>query len=517
MPIYPFQILPYNISNLKVTLADRTETSIELINIKNHCAYFEEYFDRIGAKTILVENNYIDQHFLEDFAGYYVRCFPPYKRKCTRLHFFDIEFTKRCFNNLLKGKSRSLSIKKLQDAYLGFIVVKPLPKTIIGRTCLKTYPRENRRYFPTLHKYSVNLFGLDLNIDSLAFQEQDNAVAACATSALWSIFQGTGRLFQHAIPSPVEITKVANTFTAFTRNLPNNEGLTAAQMLHAIKNVGLEPYPIVVNEEYSLKSTLYAYLRGRIPLILNIGLSDFSPSTQPNNLGLHAVAITGYSLGLSAPVPFGTNNFLLRASRIDKIYAHDDQAGPFARMTFDKKKIAGLPESLSTSWKSAFPGGEVRAIPSTLLIPAYHKIRVRFKTIHDVIAGFDAFLTAGITNRIIPFSQQLEWDIHLTTVNQLKRNLLKCKVTLSAEHCKNILIAEMPRFIWKATAYCGNDRILDLLFDATDIEQGLFFIRAIEYNTKISTILRTIASIDSLMSQFKTKPINKVFEWFKNN
>ena len=48
-----------------------------------------------------------------------------------------------------------------------------------------------------------------LRVKSLSFQEQDHEVAACATSALWSIFHGTGKMFQHPILSPVEITKVA--------------------------------------------------------------------------------------------------------------------------------------------------------------------------------------------------------------------------------------------------------------------------------------------------------------------
>ena len=32
-----------------------------------------------------------------------------------------------------------MSTETLQKNYLGFIVVKPLPSTVVGRTCLKTY------------------------------------------------------------------------------------------------------------------------------------------------------------------------------------------------------------------------------------------------------------------------------------------------------------------------------------------------------------------------------------------
>lgn len=137
----------------------------------------------------------------------------------------------------------NLSLKEsLQQNYLGFIVVKPLPMTIIGRTCLVTYPKEGGkdRYFPIIRKYNVNLFGINLSVKSLAFQEQDNVVAACAASALWSVLHGTGILFQHSILSPGEITKEATKQLPIeTRTFPN-KGLSVEQMAHAIQSVNLD-------------------------------------------------------------------------------------------------------------------------------------------------------------------------------------------------------------------------------------------------------------------------------------
>src|SRR5262249_17736969 len=98
----------------------------------------------------------------------------------------------------------------------------PLPRTIVGRTCLKTYPHDSRRDFPITRDYEANLFGMPLRVESLAFQEQDSVAAACATSALWSAFHGTGKQFQHPIPSPVEISKAATAHLPLdTRTFPN--------------------------------------------------------------------------------------------------------------------------------------------------------------------------------------------------------------------------------------------------------------------------------------------------------
>jgi len=247
-----FEVLPCSSDSLKSVLTEKTKIPAGELDTKAHINYFTDYFQAVKAKTFVVENDYVDHDYLEDHAEYYVRCFSEYKRKCARLHFFKINFSTGDFESLLKGEDCPLSSQLLQKAYLGFVVVKPLPKTIIGRTCLGTYEHEGRRHFPITRAYSANLFGIELAVESsLAFQEQDTVVAACATSALWSVFQGTGKLFQHAIPSPSAITKTATehiTDCERTRAFPS-KGLDVIEMARAIKSVDLEPYTVNVANE----------------------------------------------------------------------------------------------------------------------------------------------------------------------------------------------------------------------------------------------------------------------------
>ena len=76
--------------------------------------------------------------------------------------------------------------------------------------------------------------------------------------------------------------------------------------------------------------------------------------------------------------------------------------------------------------------------------------------------------------------QRLEWEIYFTTINELKKDLLNSK-TFNGSYREDALTENMPRFIWRATAHNQDSPVLDLLFDATDIEQGNFFLRAIEH------------------------------------
>ena len=133
-----FEVRRYSIGALKRLLASVSGATPDVVDKKLHTVYLEEYFAKIGARTVVVEHDYVDRDFLEDFAGYYVRCFRRYKSRCARLHFFSFAFTNDQFENLLTLDPGTVTGKRLADAYLGFIVVKPLPRTIIGRTCLKT-------------------------------------------------------------------------------------------------------------------------------------------------------------------------------------------------------------------------------------------------------------------------------------------------------------------------------------------------------------------------------------------
>jgi hypothetical protein len=541
----PFDVCQYTLNEFTRILTENSKASISLISQKSHVHYFDKYFAEIKVQTLLVEYNYVDRDFLEDFAGYYARCFPDYRHRCTRIHLFGNHFTDDDFRNLLLNPNDSnLNQEVLEREYLGFIVIKPLPQTVIGRTCIATYPPDGeRRYFPIVRNYRVNIFGMTLSVKTLAFQEQDQVAAACATSALWTLFQRTGREFQHAIPSPVEITKKA--FSNFPlakrvlpttiRALPNSDGLSPEMMAQAIREVGLEPNAINLNyasdplktQAYLLRSTLSAYLHCGIPLAMGFKIVSFKKEDGDNLEhekyifseleGLHAVAVTGYSLGNSGAKPseryFG---FSLKANRIDKIYVHDDQVGPFARMEFDEFKLYEsdqLINSISTSWG----GGQCRAIPFLLLIPIYHKIRIPFQLIHDTVFIFDFTIIEQLreNGRLPSISQRLEWDIYLTTVNSLKSELF-LNNDLSEDVREDILLTRMPRFIWRATAFNESCKVLDLFFDATDIAQGQFFVCAVEYDNQLSCILREVAKEPSLEQTFQTNPEGKILEWFRD-
>lgn len=526
----PYSVDSYSIDTLRQLLADEAKVPASVVRAKPHLVYFEGYFKDLGAKTILVERNYIDRDYLEDFASYYVRCFKDYPHVCSRLHFFDIAFSRADFEKILTGAdSRDLS-----KSYLGFVVVKPLPETIVGRTCLRTYGDDGgRRHYPGVRDYEANVFGITLKAEhTLAFQEQDKVAAACATSALWSVFQGTGKLFQHPIPSPAAITKAATFhWPRDTRSLPNN-GLKVTEMAHAIRDVGLEPQLVGAGRSDLLRGNAYAYLRAKVPLLLIVHLYD-APDRMVKfrteigydgaygYLGAHAVAVTGYSLGLPEPVALGSNGMLVKAARINKLYAHDDQVGPFARMEFVNAKIESEDgktvqdaQILDTSWRNERDKQPtIVALPENLLIPLYHKIRIPYESVLRILMRFDALLEWMRSIKCSPLGSRIEWDIYLSTVNDFKTDIRNSSAL--CERCRrDILLQPMPKFLWCATGYADGRPRLGLVFDATDIEQGSIFVRAVEYDTDLAQVIGTFAR--ALPSDFDAlrRTTHDILRWF---
>lgn len=509
----PFEVVEYSTPALVDLLVDKSGATRDTVEAKAHLSYFDGYFSHLGARTIVAENAYVDRDFLEDYAAYYSRCFADYSRRCTRLHFFSDPISKRRLTGLLTKGASSATVAKLQKGYLGFVVVKPLPETIIGRTCLKTYADDVSRRFPVLRTYNVSLFGIDLTVETLAFQEQDTAAAACATSALWSAFHGTGLLFQHPIPSPVAITQAGTSGVPDRDRAFPSHGLNIEQMADAIRSVGLEPYAVDVGDEEILKTTVLAYLRAGIPSILAVLLFNGGQS-----VGGHAVTVGGYHLGPLAQRHYNPMSGMASlAGRVDKFYVNDDQVGPFARMLFDGRPVTdsitgkNYPFSVSTGW-----GPTVRAVPMAVLVPLYNKIRIPFSAIQDAMVGFNELLKAMQMAGVATIPSDLEWDIQLTTVSRLKREIID-DARIDHRMRAQLLLKSWPRFIWRATAASSGTPLLDLFFDATDLEQGEFLLHAAEYDPRLGLDLRSFhAGLTGAQQKYLAcSPVGKIIAWYR--
>ena len=269
-------------------------------------------------------------------------------------------------------------------------------------------------------------------------------------------------------------------------------------MAAAIRGIGLAPYVISLEDEDVLKTVAYAYIKNSIPSILIVNLWDFSNSEEPVFIGKHAVAVTGYSIKQSTE-NLAQDATQFEAMKIDKLYVHDDQIGPFARIEFVKSPNDTY--MLSSSWigKSG-KMGDVYLKPEFLLLPLYHKIRIPFERVQKVITQFDTLIKILINLNLIK-NVNIEWDIFLTLSKDFKSQIIEGHGSLKGEYRRTILQENMPKFIWRSIAKFNRTLVFELLFDATDIERGNCYIRSITYDETNTEQIKTISK--ELIYKFK--------------
>lgn len=281
------------------------EAISDLATVKYLHGYLYEYCRErdFRAQTIVVERDYIDKDFMKEYAGYYASAYQPTEKKTTRLHFFSTEFDADQLESMLAmsveqgGELEGLA-RRMSSGYLGFVVVRPMQRNFVGRTCLKHYPRDknphpvafetgpqtqaalkHKRHYTVLREYHVNLFGVPLTVSSIAFQEQDSVVGVCASSAIYALLHGVKSTFDTKLLCGLEITRMANQYSGSTtqvaeaslmRALPNT-GLTLGQMYQTLSEVDLTPLMVGVGKEpperLNSVATLYAYLSAGLPVL----------------------------------------------------------------------------------------------------------------------------------------------------------------------------------------------------------------------------------------------------------
>lgn len=309
-------------------------------------AYIRYYLADLGARSLVEEPIYFDRDYLAEFAVFYSTSAPAYGNRCKRLHFFSKKVSREQLKRAAGGSTRTIA--RLQDAYLGFVVVRPIPASL-GRVVLRWYPEPRGSTTPRVTEparwYECHVAGFTLRVRGLAWQQQDSAVGGCATIALWSMLHSSAFDDAHAIPTTADITRFAHRTASLGARIFPSHGLTRHQMLEAIKEAGLAPLTLdgdVILPDGSrafskerFASSCAALLRSGYPLTLT---GRFIPSG-----GKHAVCVVGFREAAATSASGLKGAVDLQDAAIERLYVHDDNIGPNVR--FDVlERTAPLPK-----------------------------------------------------------------------------------------------------------------------------------------------------------------------------
>lgn len=349
--------------------------------------YLQAYLhhDEIRARTMVVEHPYVDRHYLQEFVGHYATMLQAVPNSTTRIHLFSKAYDESAWTALIERADES-GIQEveaeLRASYLGYVVVRPLPACPIGRTALVTYRAvSSRKYAPAHTNHEVHLHGLTLSVEALPFQQQDQALGACATTALWSALARVMRADGGRAATPLEVAQAVP--GARGSLVASPEGLNFDEMRGAIRGLGYQVHAFQAshhaNDEFLL--ALKTYVQSGIPVVLRIRVDGGD---------VHAVAVAGFRLHdddqPARDLSLRSHHYEAKSAGLSRLYVHDDRLGPYARFVFvppsEEEQIKadenGYPPLLRIAFQPDGAGFESytdSAIVESALVPLYPKIR----------------------------------------------------------------------------------------------------------------------------------------------
>ena len=352
--------------------------------------YLRRYLGDLQAEAVVEEPNYFDHDYLAEFSSFYSLGARGFPNICRRLHFFSCRVDRRALKRFLSGAARAKH--GMQEHYLGFVVIRPIPWAPFGRTVLRWYAESTPstpRIMQPSREYTVHLAGAPLTVTGLAWQQQDTGVGACATVALWTALQSSAFDPYHAVPTTAEVTRAAHrTASLGARIFPSN-GLTIAQLCEAVKEQGLAP---VVSDGDLTLSDGKAFRRERFATVLASLVRSGYPvvllAKLDGQTGGHAVCVVGFRE--TAPQPQGAE-VAFQDAATSVIYLHDDNIGPNVRMCIEEDAATGAvvlrAEAPAPVHASQWPDPTLnywRLRPSALVCAVHDDLRSSPDTLHGL-------------------------------------------------------------------------------------------------------------------------------------
>lgn len=424
----------------------------DIIGDSKQSRYISRYLEDLNVETYIIEDEYIDKDYLVDYSNFYARSFESHERFTKRLHFFSESISNAEFEKVLIDCDENV-FKKIEDSYLGFVVIKPIKDSnrnpLVGRTILRTYPEyvkdEDEKRFHLTESHNVSLFGIPLKIESLPFQAQDPAVGACATAACWISSHPLNALFGTEKYSPFEITERSISFPHLERNFPSL-GLDLYQIKTYYNSIGLETEFINVtkiqeikeytNDDDIVADAVKAYTKLGLPLIAALALKN----EEDDVCGLHAAVISGYRS---------------KHGTVKELYMHDDQIGPYSRTE---------PDGNFSAWKNEWTSNGYSTVAvETLVVPIYPKVRLSFGRIYYVFLEHKRKLEHLLESKVLPV--KLTPVLYLMDVKQYKKFIWQH----SCEGKEETLCKHLPRFLWIIRYNYDGMPIMDYVFDGTSV------------------------------------------------
>lgn len=389
----------------------------------------------------------------------------------------------------------------VQEAYLGFIVRRPIPGTPFGRTALRWYPDQTPRLPRVVdpsREYTCHVAGVELKVRGLAWQQQDAGVGACATIALWSMLHSSALDDRHVIPTTAEITQTAYKTGLSADPLFPSNGLNFSQIVATVRDSGFAPLTVGgdldsggFNRERFCAS--YASLvRSGYPVLI-VGELE-------GGHGWHATCGVGFRQAAARPVPPGAIEF--EDVKTKHIYVHDDNLGPAVRLRVEAEPPGGVmlrpdPPMPRNGLSLPDPTKQYPGLCPTLLVAAAHDdVRVTPDQLHRlaltlgrvIVEATGKKVGVSLGSRVTRLAEYAGAELNRVLEGR-GEVLAKARMALWER------VAPMSLHLGVVRLGVGALPLLDVLYDTTDSEPNMRAFCHVAYHSSGGELVRHLASL----------------------
>lgn len=454
--------------------------------------YLRCYLHDLGARSVVIEPNYFDRDYLSEFGAFYSASTAGYSNICQRAHYFSSAVPRSRFSMAASGDLEAL--QALEQTYLGHVVLRPILGAPIGRTVVKVYLDApgvqvgTPRIMEPARLYECHIAGLTLRVSGIAWQQQDSAVGACATVALWSMLHSSAFDDRHSIPTTASITEMAHRFAPTGRRMFPDSGLEFAQILEVIKGHGLAPQIIPGDLEAGrfsrgrFCSLVASFLRSGYPVLVS-GWLDVPDQERE----LHTVCVVGFR---TPPLPQVEDGAWVPADEnIQVLYIHDDNLGPNARFEVSTEEdavslVPTAPPPRFGPWPTSNPTETYHSLEPTELVVAVHmELRTDPLALQRAAARYSEWLPAALdesrkqhsegatgmvaSSRFIRLHDYVDRELASTLREREPSVLANARLALWEK------VVPMSYHLGLVRVSLGKEAMMDLLFDTSDSDRHL--------------------------------------------
>lgn len=406
--------------------------------------------DKMLPFTIVVEERYVDRTYRDSYYMHFSCKHEQYNRFCKRLFLFKDDI----FSENEDKHFADLEAEKLQERFVGTIVIRPLMQGKIGRSLINPYfvlDKENT--YIRSAKYAATICGMRFYVNAFPFSMQDGETTSCAETTILNLmdyFSKKYSEYKNILPS--EIIRIVEK-NHYERALPSR-GLKYPIISKIFSEIGFYPRMYdrnVLTDISSFKRTIHYYIESGIPVGLGTKLDEKTKHSvicighgkiNYDEIGQKLYAVYGYS----------PNHYIWLVDSADLCNSYvimDDQHPPYEVAEWHTHVSSDVLQKIDNCMLGSYE-------PETLIVPLYKRMFMEAQQAYDIctsILANEGFGIRRFDRKLGSKNNPVIIRLFLCSSKNFKRQRINHFSSENREVRDRYSVLQMPRFVWVCEIY----------------------------------------------------------------